>query len=136
MAKETTNGKNGKGNGNGDQQIMHGIGGPEFPDIEFGITTNGMSVTCPKLFKTTKFLAWDIRGPFAHNEVVECNYVIEADALIIFSTRFKKGKNIKFDAPLQLRKKGSFRMCGKMLRRPDVTEAGIQTEIIMNKEHQ
>lgn len=134
LVMATTNGKNGKGNGNGDQMSMHGMAGPEFPDIDFGLSTNGITVSCPKLFKTTKFLPWDIRGPFSHNEVVECNYVIDADGLIIFSTRFKKGKNIKFDAPLLLRKHGNFRMCGKMLRRPEMNETATQTEIIMNKE--
>jgi len=135
MATTKTNGKNGNGNGNGDQMNMLGMAGPEFPDIDFGLSTNGITVTCPKLFKTTKFLPWDIRGPFTHNEVVECNYVIEADGLIIFSNRFKKGKHIKFDAPLLLRKHGNFRMCGKMLRRQEMNDASTQVpEIIMNKE--
>jgi hypothetical protein len=92
----------------------------DFPDIEFGITTNGLSVTCSPMFKTTKFLAWDIRGPFVHNEVVECSYVIDADGLTIFASRFKKPKMLKFDIPLTLRKNGNMRLTGKMLRCPEV----------------
>lgn len=116
--KESNGKQNKNGNNNAGQEIGM-MGNPDFPEVEFGITSNGLSVTAPKLLKATRFVPWDFRGPFAHNEVVEFNYVIEADAMTIFATRFKKGKTIKFDSPLVLRKHGNCRISGRQLSRPD-----------------
>jgi hypothetical protein len=114
------------------QQIQNRAQTTDFPDIEFGITTNGLSVTCARVLKTSKFLAWDIRGPFAHNEVVECSYVIDADGLTIFASRFKKPKVLKFDIPLTLCKNGNMRLSGKMLRCPEVEVLGDITNTPTN----
>ena len=112
--KQTKNGTNNNAN-----QELGVMGSSDFPEVEFGITSNGLSVTAPKLLKVTRFVPWDFRGAFANNEVVEFNYVIEAEGMTIFATRFKKGKTIKFDSPLVLRKHGNCRISGRQLSRPD-----------------
>jgi hypothetical protein len=98
-------------------------------DPEFAITAIGLFVTCPKVLKTTRFFPWDIRGPFPNNEVVECTYVIDAETMTIFSSRFRKPKVFKFDVPLLVRKQGKFRICGKRVERPEAEPLGDITNV-------
>lgn len=102
----------------------------EFPEIDFGVTTHGLSVSCPKLLKAPKFVAWDNKTV---SKFVDIDYIIETDSMTIFSNRFKKGKVVKFDLPIHLRKYGAIRVCGNTMRNnvPDLPAADRQMEDTM-----
>jgi hypothetical protein len=55
---------------------------------------------------------------------VESTYVINAEKMTIFSSRFRKPKLFKFDVPLMVNKQGKFRIYGMKLDRPEVEPPG------------
>jgi hypothetical protein len=84
-------------------------------------------VICPA--KGHTIFPWDICLPFPNNELMECAYVIDAESMTSFPSRFQKPKVFKFDVPLRVHKQGKYRICGKKVDSPEAEPLGDVTNV-------
>jgi phage FluMu protein Com len=71
------------------------------PEIDLVAGSTGITVHCPKLLKTARFVQYDVRGhcPQCKSSDLEVDYVLLETGINISTNRMKTTKFVPFDSP-------------------------------------